>query len=480
MNSTKRNESVRLSVIMAVFNERFTLREIVERVLTQEQSPGIAAIQLIIIDDASTDGSRDIIRELAAADSRIKALYQPVNQGKTAAMKIGIEHAEGDVVLFQDADLEYDPVEYPRLLAPILDGAADVVYGSRFTPHEYRRVLYFWHSLMNSFLTNLSNLFTDLTLTDMETCYKVFRTSLLKSIPLRSTGFGIEPEITAKIAKRRLRIYEVPISYRGRTYEEGKKIRWQDGVAALYYIIKYWLIDDCVKEAAGTEVLHTMSLAPRFNKWMADVIRPFVGNSVLEIGAGIGSLTQQILPRDYYVASDIDQIHLDALASRFAGNPKVEIARIDVGLAEEFAAMTQSIDTVVCLNVLEHVENDAQALDNMFRLLVPGGRVVLLVPQNPALYGSLDRVILHFRRYAKAELAEKIRRAGFDVETVFHFNRPGVIGWFLNGRVFQRETLSKWQLKIYDHLVWLFRHIDHLLPWQGLSLIAVGRKPLKG
>ena len=194
--------------------------------------------------------------------------------------------AQHPFVIVQDADLEYDPAEYPKLLQPILDGDADVVYGSRFAGFP-RRVLYFWHSVGNKLLTLASNMVTNLNLTDMETCYKAFRTPLLQSIPIRSNRFGIEPEITIKLAQRQASIYEVPISYHGRTYEDGKKIGWKDAVEALYVIGKYAIRHDIYKDP-GQEILHAFSYAPKFNKWMADTIRPFVGRRVLEIGSGTG------------------------------------------------------------------------------------------------------------------------------------------------------------------------------------------------
>ena len=227
----------KLSVVIPVYNEQLWLRELVRRV---EAAP--IPKEIILVDDCSTDGTRDILKEFEHKGHIV--VYQPANQGKGAALRAGFQRATGNVILVQDADLEYDPGEYPRLIQPILENRADVVYGSRFIG-ETHRVLYFWHSVGNRALTLLSNLFTNLNLTDMETCYKVFRREVLQDIHLKSNRFGFEPEITAKIAKRRpkWRIYEVPISYSGRTYEEGKKIGLKDAFQAFFCIIRYWLLN---------------------------------------------------------------------------------------------------------------------------------------------------------------------------------------------------------------------------------------------
>ena len=200
-------------------------------------------------------------------------------------MRSAISFANGDFCLIQDADLEYDPSEYPRLLRPLLDGRADAVFGSRYLSSEQTRILPFWHSMINKGLTLVSNMFCNLNCTDMETCYKVFRTDLLKSIPIRSDRFGFEPEITMKCAKRKLRIYEVPISYHGRTYEEGKKIGWKDGVKALGVILKYWLIDDLYSEPYGRAFLNNMTGTPQYLNWVTRLLRPYLGDIVLELGA---------------------------------------------------------------------------------------------------------------------------------------------------------------------------------------------------
>ncbi|MBW2466554.1 MAG: glycosyltransferase family 2 protein [Deltaproteobacteria bacterium] len=221
-----------LSIVIPVYNERETIHDIIAAVEATSHRK-----EIIVVDDGSTDGTRDILKSMK--QENLKVIMHDRNQGKGAALQTGFSHAAGDIIIIQDADLEYDPAEYPVLLKPILAGKADVVYGSRFAGHGAHRVLYFWHYAGNRFLTLLSNIFTNLNLTDMETCYKVFTKEALAGVQIREKRFGFEPEITAKMARKKLRIYEVPISYYGRTYEEGKKINWKDGVRALWCILKY-------------------------------------------------------------------------------------------------------------------------------------------------------------------------------------------------------------------------------------------------
>lgn len=235
---------MKLSILMPVYGEEKFLKQIVERVLAQ-QVPGVTKKELVMVDDASKDQSPALMKELAAQyPDVVKTYFHDVNQGKGAAIRTAIQKMTGDLCIVQDADLEYDPSDYPLILEPIIQGRADCVYGSRFVGTQSKRVLFFWHSVGNKFLTLFSNFFTNLNLTDMETCYKAFRCDVIKSIPLRSDRFGIEPEITAKIARRRFRIFEVGISYNGRTYDEGKKITWVDGFQAIYVILKYFFMDD--------------------------------------------------------------------------------------------------------------------------------------------------------------------------------------------------------------------------------------------
>lgn len=238
---------MKLSVLMAVYNEKLWIKETVEKVIAQ-QVAGIHEREIIIVDDGSTDETRDIVQTLGKKYQNIVSPhYHDRNLGKGAAIQTAISQMTGDICIIQDADLEYNPMDYDIVLEPIIAGRADCVYGSRFVGSQSKRVLFFWHSIGNRFVTLLSNMCTNLNFSDIETCYKAFRCEILKSIPIRSQGFGFEPEITAKIARRKCRVYEVGISYSGRTYAEGKKITWADGVKAVFVILKYGIINDSIK-----------------------------------------------------------------------------------------------------------------------------------------------------------------------------------------------------------------------------------------
>jgi len=466
-----------LSIIVPLYNERYLVAELLRRILA---SPARSEVEfeVLVVDDGSTDGSADLVRQISRDEAAIHLIEVPQNQGKGAAVRRGIAAATGDLIMVQDADLEYDPRDYGKLLKPFFEDGADVVYGSRFAASDRRRVLYFRHALGNRFLTFLSNWFTDLNLTDVETCYKVFRAPLLKSIPLRSNDFRLEVEITAKIAKRGCRIFEVPVSYVGRTYQEGKKIGWRDGFRAVRGILKYWLIDDLyTDDAFGGQILHTLERTRRFNRWMVSRILPDVGHRVLEIGAGIGNITTFILPRDDYLATDVNANYLHYLNNFAAGKPYLSVARVDLESSRDFEPLTGRFDTVICLNVLEHVGDPDQALANLFSALAPGGRALIYVPRGQALYGTLDEALGHRCRYSRKMLRREMENAGFEVERIEGFNRASAPGWWLNGRLLRRQRFSRLQLKAVDVMVPALKIVDRVLPWPGLGLFCVARKP---
>jgi 2-polyprenyl-3-methyl-5-hydroxy-6-metoxy-1,4-benzoquinol methylase len=363
------------------------------------------------------------------------------------------------------------------VLGPLVACHADVVYGSRFLSSGERRVLYFWHSLANQLITTACNMAADLNLTDIETCYKAFRLSLARSIPIRSNRFGVEPELTIKFAKRQAAIYEVPISYHGRTYQEGKKIGAKDALNALWVIFRYAFTRDLYTDP-GAVILHSLAGTARFNRWMADTISPYLGSRVLELGAGIGNMTQYLArSRKLYVATDLEEEHLARLRVRFQNRPNLQYIRCDLREPRDFKTLAGRFDTVVCLNVVEHIQDDLRGLCNIRSALQPGGRAIVLVPQDQSIYGTLDEVLGHHRRYSAEELRGRMEEAGFHVERVLEFNRITRPGWYVNGRILRRRDFGAVQLRLFDLLVPLWKRIDKALPWPAVSLIGVGVNP---
>ncbi len=464
-----------LSVIMPVFNERHTLRTIVERVRAVPIRK-----EILLVDDASDDGTREVIEKIVSewpdeSDNRLHVFYQEENAGKGAAVRRAIEHVKGDITLIQDADLEYDPEEYPQLLDPIVSGKADVVYGSRFLGGP-RRVLFFRHTMGNKLLTFLSNLCTDLNLTDMETCYKVFRTDILRRLNLQSNRFGIEPEITAKLAKMGCRIYEIPISYHGREYWEGKKIGWRDGFAAIWTILKYSFTDDDSIDDPGFVTLRRLRRAKRYNDWVWSLLEPYVGKRVLEVGCGVGNFTHYLRHRDYVLATDNNEEYLKLVGSEMEHMENVSVENIDWEHADFDALRAHHFDTIVCLNVLEHIENDAGALASFAAILEPGGNLVLQVPAMQSIYGGIDRAIGHYRRYERDTLLPLLQEAGFEIEHQRYFNVPGVLGWWVNAKLLGRTAVPGVQARLVNFLVPLLRLEQQIKPSFGMALIAIGKR----
>src|SRR5579883_75534 len=469
-----------LSILIPVYNERAVVEQSLSQVLAAPLPENMER-ELVIVDDCSTDGTSDILRRMAEHEPRIRLFRHPVNRGKGAAVRTAIEKAQGDFCLVQDADMEYDPSEYPKLLRPLLDGHADAVFGSRYMSGEQRRVLPFWHSLVNKALTLFSNMFCNLNVTDMETCYKVFRTDLLKSIPIRSDRFGFEPEITMKVAKRKLRVYEVPISYHGRTYEEGKKIGWKDGLKAVGVILYFWVIDDLYMPTYGRGFLNSLTGTPQYLSWLTRALRPHLRDTVFEIGAGLGNMTARLMgKRLRYVAGEKDPLYLDALRNRFLRTPNVTVCRIDPDNPADFYPWREQFDSALCVNLLEVVDDPKAVVASLASCIKPGGAIVLLVPQGPSLFGALDRGMEIKRRFSAAEMRSMLQALGFELQHELQINKLGALGWWFSSRILRRSRISRPALKLWDKSVWLLRRIDAILPWKGLSLVVVARRASSG
>jgi glycosyltransferase involved in cell wall biosynthesis len=460
---------------MPVYNEARTLRRIVAAVLA---CPTELELELVVVDDASTDATPQVLRELAERDPRIRVYRQDRNRGKGAAVRRAVREMTGDIAIVQDADLEYDPAEIPRVIAPILAGRADAVFGSRFASSPQRKVLLYWHAVANRLLTFLTNILNDLNLTDMETCYKAVRADILRQIPLKSDRFGIEPELTTRLAQWNIRIYEVPISYHGRSVAEGKKIRWTDAVSAAWCLFKYRFRDTRFTTHEGYYVLQSVRRARSFNRWMLSGFAPYIGQRVYEAGCGIGNFTEFLLAKDRLVCVDYDGFYTEVIGRRFGHLENVRALRMDLARPDPGAAIERErLDTVISLNVIEHIEDDRAVIRHFYDALIPGGHAIVLVPAHPRLFTPCDRALGHHRRYTGAELRAKFEEAGFGVVSLRQFNRLGVLGWWLNGKL-GRTDLSPAQMRLYERLLPLAKLMDRLKVGPGLSLVIVGRKPV--
>ena len=470
-----------LSILVPIYNEQYLVEASLKRLAVLEDCPLLNRVRVIIVNDFSKDDTATALARFRAGIPQLNLphfewifLDHEKNKGKGAAIRTAVPHIDTDLMVIHDGDLEYHPSDIAKMIPLFLEEDADAVFGSRFLSSDFRRVLFFRHSLGNKLITLLTNFVTDLNLSDIETCYKMVRSDIFKNIPWESDRFGIEPEITVKLSKRKARIFEVPIRYSGRTYAEGKKITWKDGVKALGALVKYGISDRIyVADSYGSEILARLNRAPRFTKWMADTIRPYVGNRVLEIGAGIGNLTTNLVPRTEYHASDINPQYLDRLETLKQTRPYLQVHYTDASAAESFPA--EQFDTIVCLNVVEHIENDVLALGNIRKSLDKNGRAIVLVPNGPQLFGSLDTVLGHFRRYTQVQLVKACEAAGFTVEKVLKFNRIGTPGWWWNGRILKKRTFGLWQIKFLNLLVPVVRPIDRFLPFPHLSWIVILR-----
>lgn len=473
-----------LSVLVPAYNEQHLIQTSLNRLHDLGRSPLLSRVKVVVVDDCSTDATETVLQQFRASlrgnpdGGPIEWVFlrHDRNRGKGAAIRTALEHADTELTVIHDADLEYHPRDLLKMLPLFLDEDADAVFGSRFLTAEFRRALFFRHELGNKLLTFICDLVCDLNLSDMETCYKMVRTRLLRSIPLESPDFRIEPELTIKLAKRGARIFEVPINYSGRTYQEGKKINWRDGYRALVAIARFALSDRIYTDDASLgRVLARLRRARHVTRWTCDALRPHLGHRVLELGAGLGTCTLNLIPRDCYWATDPNPIFLDELRHLAHTRPYLHVSGTDVRMLDTFPK-GQAFDTAVCINVLEHVEDDVGALRNVAQAIEDRGRAVVLVPQGPGLYGTLDEAFGHRRRYTKQQLSLMAAPAGFKVVQIFELDRLGSLGWWLNGRVLRRRTLGLGQLKLFDALVPLLRRVDAWLPLPALSLIAVLEK----
>lgn len=481
---------MKLSLLIPVYNESPWLHHFWDRLKKApiDRCAGIQSVEIVLVDDGSQDGSREILAEMAnepfqfdcGTTATIQLVLHEQNRGKGSAIQTAINHSTGDIVLIQDADLEYSPDDYPALMNPFIKEGADAVFGSRFMGAS-RRVLLFWHMIGNRIFTLLSNGFSNLNLTDMECGYKAVRGALVRRMNLVSPRFGIEPELTAKLAHAKAKIFEVPVSYAGRSYAEGKKIGFKDAVAALFHILRFSLWDREPFRPGQAQTLSALDnaneafyapLLERALRLTANVGR----RKILEVGCGTGGLTQHLLKWGEVTVTDIEEGFLDACQRKFKGHRNFKGASI-YDVEKESSFPSASFDLVVAFNLLEHVRDDSFALSEWKRLLKPGGQLVCLVPAHPLLYGPIDKAIGHVRRYDAQGLEKTFQAAGFQICRRFNGNSLGIIGWWLNSFVLRKATLDKNMVSFYSHAKRLLTPIEKVLePFVGLSFVVVAAR----
>lgn len=458
----------RLSILISVHNNARSIQSVLESLLAAAsyfQSEQIDAT-LSVVDDGSSDGSDQLVEAFAKAhpEARIRFAQQTTSTGRGASIRRAIREADADYCLVLRADCFCEPSDYQRLLAPLFSAEADVVLGSRFMS-DLRS------GLADRVVNAMTRLACGRSFSDVRSGYMAFRTSLGQSIPLRSKRFGVEAEMLIQLSKRHANFAEVPVYCKLAGVR--KSVDWQIALTIGRILATRWLSRAHTDPAA--DMLVAMSGAKRFNRWMADTVGPWILGDVLELGAGIGNLTIHLSAgRSSYTATDTNEEHLAMLGSRVSLYPNVRIAVCDFLSSEDVEAFRQSADTVVCLNVLEHVSDDLAGLTSIRSCLRLGGRAIVLVPQGPQVFGSLDEVLHHKRRYRYAELEQKMTASGFQVERIIEFNRATYPGWYLNSRLLRRRTLDRVQLGLFDLLVPVLKRIDKWLPWPATSLIAIG------
>mgnify|MGYP005857953713 CR=1 FL=1 len=463
------NKSEKLSVIIPCYNEALTIEDVISEVKKQPYRK-----EIIIVDDGSDDSTPNILKNIKSDEmNEIKVIRCHKNMGKGAAVCKAFNYLTGDTIIIQDADLEYSPSDYPVLLEPLLSGKADVVYGSRFL--GTRRAIYFTNYIANLLFSFSMNLIYGSTLTDVATGFKAFKKYVLDEIqPLSAKDFSFEIEFTARILQRKFSIYEVPISYWGRTYEEGKKINWKHGLKIFWWICKTSSKKDSLPLGKENENFRS---AMNYKKWLYnDNIKPSVGKRVMEIGSGTGNISRFMIGRETLILSDISDYYLRHLRAQFRETSKLRIIKYNVLDEPPDLVKKINIDTVVAVSVIEHVQDDLKALKNINKILINGGKAIIHVPLFETLYGSIDSSLGHFRRYSVKEIKEKMELCGFEVERLKSFNPLGIPLWFFLGKIMKAKYVPK-SFSLLSEISSIFiKRVSQYLPDIGFELTVVGRK----
>jgi SAM-dependent methyltransferase len=487
---------MKLSIVVPFYNELRTLPTVIDRLLAVDFTSLGITTEILFVNDGSTDNSHTLLDPLPRGDCHL--ITHPVNKGKGAAVKTGLEAATGDILCIQDADLEYHPADLPALVQPILDGEFDVVYGNRFKGSAAG--LYYTHRIANRLLNTTVNVLFNRYLADVYTGYKVFTRAAFQGLHLTARTFTVEMELTAHFLRRGLVIYEVPISYRARTYAQGKKIHFKDGFLAVGAALRYRFAPQrdhhgggpvgryapdapgaLDTSAAGGGIhargLEDLATAGAYRRYIAQHVGPHLGPSVLQVKAGLGDLTAHLATgRQRVVAAEDDPICIRGLEGRFAGRPEVEVAELDLGADLK---TTPPVDSVLAVNVIEYLDDDVTALRRMAAAAVPGGSVVLMVAGYPALAGAYERAVGQ-RRYTPDSLRTVVERAGLTVERLAPVNLLGGLAWWLAVRVGGVARPTPALVSLYDRVVVPAERLieRRAEPPFGQSLLCVARVPV--
>jgi glycosyltransferase involved in cell wall biosynthesis len=480
---------MKLSVLIPVYNEARWLPLLWKRIqgMPVDTLPKISHVEVIWVDDGSSDGTKSFFDELSQKTPprlgkvRLSMIFlrNEENRGKGYSVRRAIEASTGDVVVIQDGDLEYSPQDLPKLLGPILDGVADCVVGTRFQGYP-RRVMYFFHTLVNKMLTLIFNFLHDVNLTDMEVAYKAINGDIARSLRLTSDRFGLEPELCSRIVHAQCKVFEVPVSYEGRSYEEGKKIGPLDGIAALFHILKFGILD---REPFKPGVYQTLSALDKASKRIyAPLIKKafrFLGqrvDSILELGAGVGTVSSELVKHTKSLTcSDLDPTLVAAIDKRFSHQSDIRAVVADATNPKPLKGKT--FDVVVASNLLEHLPDDKAALMRWRELIKEDGSLLLVVPYGPRLFSKLDQALGHHRRYSKASLHAVLGEAGFTPVTTFFGNPIALVWWAIGARMLGIDTIPRGQLRLY----WLLKPIivpleAVLSKFVGVNLVVLCRR----
>ena len=473
---SKPSKKFLVSILVPAYNEQETIEAIVKQIIAIKN----IRKEIVIVNDGSTDDTGVIAQKLAKKYKTVQTFHHRTNKGKGAAVKTALGKSKGEIIITQDADLEYSPKDYLKLLKPFEDNNIKVVYGTREKIARkgiYSNVFFY---LGGEFLTLLANLLYGINISDEATGYKLFRREVLEKIKLKSKGFEFCPEVTAKVANLGFEFTEVPISYSPRPFSSGKKIRPIDGLIAIKTLFKHSFLFSS-SSSALTAGLEITKLAKNYNRWILKKIAPYIKGVILEAGAGIGTMADLLLNSQHtkLILGEIRPSYIKNLRNKYLHLSSVKVSKLDISSSRSVAKL-KNVQTVITINTLEHIKNDQQAIINLSNTLVKGGHLIIFVPAFQIIFSNWDKSIGHFRRYNKGQLTEKVENAGLQPVSSKYINLPGFFGWWVNKLLEntpKNKSVQK-QILLFDRFIlpWWSKLEDNFNLPIGQSLIMIAKK----